>query len=545
MGRRENDASGRLQGQTCVPERSIPMNEISSTWVQGLKNPHCYPHPADQVRVVETHISWVVLTGSYAYKIKKPVTYSFVDFSTLERRRWFCEEEVRLNRRLAPEVYLGVVPMTGSPAHPQIEGQGAPFEFAVKMKQFSSDQDIPDILTSGKKAEACISQLADRIATFHAKIEKADEDSPYGTSTMVWQPIQECLQEIPLQLLTPHTQELLSRIEQWIQTEWRKLADVLSSRKQEGCIRECHGDLHLGNIAIFEGNVCVFDALEFEPRLRWIDVMSEVAFMVMDLENQGHQDLAFLFLNRYLELTGDYEGLRVFRLYQVYRALVRAKVAGLRSAQLAEHSGEEEKATCELLGYLELAHRLTTGTTPALILMHGVSGTGKTTVSTEIIKAIAAIRIRSDVERKRLFGEGLGPKENVPEAGLYQSNMTVRTYEQLRNLAKTLLEAGFSVVVDATFLQQQQRALFRRLAQEQGCAWCVVDVFAPEAVLAERIEQRSRDGHDASDATVEVMKRQQDNQESFTPEEQAHVIRVDSSDPKAIWHAISQLKGKT
>jgi hypothetical protein len=520
------------------------MHEPVATWVEGLKNPKSYPHPVYQVRLVETHISWVVLTGSYAYKIKKPVKYSFVDFSTLERRRWFCEEEVRLNRRLAPEVYLGIIPITGSPAHPQIEGQGAPFEFAVKMKQFSSDQEIPDILASGEKAEACIVQLADRIATFHAHIEMASQDSPYGTSGMVWQPIKECLQEIPLHLLGQHTQEFLPQIEGWVQTEWQKLSDVFHYRKQAGFIRECHGDLHLGNIAMFEGKVCVFDALEFEPRLRWIDVMSEIAFLAMDLEKHGHQDLAFLFLNRYLEWTGDYEGLKVFRLYQVYRALVRAKVVGLRLVQLAEHRAEEERAKRELTGYLELAHRVMARTSPTLILMYGVSGAGKTTVSTEILKTLSAIRVRSDVERKRLFGARLESKDNVPEAGLYQSDMTVRTYEQLRDLAGTLLQAGFSVVVDATFLQHHQRALFRRLAKEQACACFIVDVFASESVLMERIERRSREGCDASDATVEVMKHQQETEESLTQEEQRHVIPADSTDPQSITSAIKEIKRK-
>ena len=520
------------------------MNELPSTWIQGLTNPACYPHPVDQVKVVETHISWVVLTGLFAYKIKKPVKYSFVDFSTLEKRRWFCGEEVRLNRRLAPEIYLGIVPIAGSYGCPQFEGQGAAFEFAVKMKQFSSDPDILNILASEEKADACIAQLADRIGTFHANLEKCGVGSPYGNSDMVWQPIKECLQEVPLQLLTPHIQQVLSHLERWLETEWQALADVFPYRKQGGFIRECHGDLHLGNIAMFEGKVCVFDALEFEPRLRWIDVMSEVAFLVMDLEKHDHRDLAFLFLNRYLELTGDYEGLRVFRLYLVYRALVRAKVAGLRSVQLVTHDPEEEKTKRELTEYLELAHRLTVRPTPSLILMHGVSGTGKTTVSTEIIKAIDGIRVRSDVERKRLFGEEPRSKEMVPEAGLYQRDRTVRTYEHLRNLANVLLKAGFSVIVDATFLQRQQRELFKRLAKEQGCHWFVVDVFAPEAVLAERIEHRFREGHDASDATVDIMKRQKETEELLMPEEELYVIRIDSTDPQAMMAAMKKIKEK-
>ena len=521
------------------------MDEISSAWVQGLDNIECYPHPVAKIRLIETHISWVILTGSYAYKIKKPVKYSFVDFSTLEKRRWFCEEEVRLNQRLAPDVYLGIVPITGSPTQPHIDGQGVPFEFAVKMKQFSGDQDIDHILGDRKKREVFVIQLAKRIATFHALIEKAGDRSPYGNPDKVWQPIKECLEEIPLHVLTSSNQKYVTSIHKWLKNEWQNLSDIFRHRKREGFIRECHGDLHLGNIAMFEGSVCVFDALEFEPRLRWIDVMSEVAFLVMDLEKHGCPDLAFVLLNRYLELTGDYEGLKVFRLYQVYRALVRAKVAGLRLAQLPESGVEEEKAKCELTEYVELAHRFINADSLAFILMHGVSGTGKTTVSTEIVKAIGAIRIRSDVERKRLFAETLQSQAGgLQDAGLYHPTMTSHTYARLQDLARTLIQAKFFVVIDATFLRHHQRELFRQLAEEQGCKWVIVDVFAPEAVLTERIERRYREGQDTSDATVEVMKRQQETDESFTSEERSHVIRVDSTNIQAIISAMRKIKEK-
>ena len=525
------------------------MNEISATWVQRLVNPACYSHPVNRVRVVETHISWLVLTGFYVYKIKKPVKYSFVDFSTLEKRRWFCEEEVRLNRRLAPEVYLGIVSITGSLTNPHIDGQGAPFEFAVKMKQFSAEQEIHNILASPDQADNFILQLANKIATFHAKIEKVGEHLPYGNPDMIWRPMKECVAEMPTHLLNQTTQKHVMQIDSWLQKEWRNASDIFLHRKQVGFVRECHGDLHVGNIAMFEGGVCVFDALEFEPRLRWIDVMSEVAFLVMDLEKHGRKDVAFVFLNRYLELTGDYEGLRVFRVYWVYwvyRALVRAKVAGLRLAQLAESGMEEEKARCELAGYVELAHRFIADTSPTLILMHGVSGTGKTTVSTEILKVISAIRVRSDVERKRLFAKALQPKTKAPQdAGLYHSDMTARTYDLLHDLAKTLIQAGFSVVVDATFLRYHQRESFRMLAKEQACACLIVDVVAPPVVLAERIERRSQEGRDVSDATVDVMRQQQETEESFMQAEQAHVVRMDSTDQQAIISAIKKLKGKT
>jgi predicted kinase len=206
---------------------------------------------------------------------------------------------------------------------------------------------------------------------------------------------------------------------------------------------------------------------------------------------------------------------------------------------------EEEKVTCELTEYVELAHRFIGCASPALILMHGVSGTGKTTVSTEIVKAIGAIRVRSDVERKRLFAESFMPQSQDPQdGGLYHSDMTARTYDRLGDLARTLLQAGFLVVIDATFLRHHQRELFRMLAKEHGCAWFIVDVFAPESVLKERVERRSREGHDASDATVDIMKRQLESTESFTQEEQSHVIRVDSTDKKGIISAMRDLKKK-
>lgn len=522
------------------------VSKTSATWVQELKDPGCYPHSINEVAIVETHISWVILTGEYAYKIKKPVSFSFVDFSTLERRRWFCEEEVRLNRRLAPDVYLGVVPLTGSPSAPCVDGAGVPFEFAVKMKQFSSGQEVQKLLASQEKSEAFISELADTIAQFHAGIEKAGGQSVYANPDMIWQAVGECVNEIPLPLLTRDTRECLTKIDTWLRKEWRHLSDIFLQRKQAGFVRECHGDLHLGNIAMFEGTVCVFDALEFEPRLRWIDVMSEVAFLVMDLQKNGRWDLAFLFVNRYLEETGDYSGMAVFRFYQVYRALVRAKVAGLRGEQIEKGKREWEQTCQEMVEYIELSYRVITASSSFLILMHGVSGTGKTMVSAEVVKALGAIRVRSDVERKRLkFDKEKVNLEKGPEADLYTSDMTRCTYEWLQDVARTLLHAGSSVVLDATFLKRGQREVFMMLAKELACPFVILDVYAPSAVLAERIERRFEEGHDASDATVAIMERQRETEESFTQAEKSHVVRVDSTDPEAIISAISELKKRT
>lgn len=518
------------------------MAMTSSQLVASLQDPKCYSHPVSQVTVVETHISWVLLTGQYVYKIKKPVLFSFVDFSTIEKRRWFCEEEVRLNRRLAPQLYLGVVSITGSPSDPRMDGDGNPFEWAVKMKQFPPDQEFHHLLETGNLHESVVGQLAMDIGTFHGRIESAGDPLSYGEPDRVWRPIAECFEDIPLEALPARIQSCMKDIEEWTYQEWKRLTPTLRERKSSGQIRECHGDLHLGNIALFEGRICVFDALEFKPGLRWIDVISEVAFLVMDLESRDRVDLAYWFLNCYLEVTGDYAGMSVFRLYEIYRALVRAKVAGLRLAQVEPGSPVREEILEEIIRYVKLAHRLIMPAPPMLMLMHGVSGTGKTTVSTEVVKALGAMRVRSDVERKRIHAE-----QRKVVAGqeiskrLYASDMTRLTYDRLWDLANTMLQAGYSVVVDATFLECAQRQSFIRLAHERHVSIVILDVWAPDQVLAERIASRAKQQTDASDATIGVMEQQKAKEEPLTGLEHDTTIRVDSTNLQTFRSTIKSL----
>ena len=518
------------------------MAMTSSQLVVSLQNPKCYSHPVSQITVVETHISWVLLTGRYVYKIKKPVLFSFVDFSTLEKRRWFCEEEVRLNRRLASQLYLGVVSITGSPSDPRMDGDGSPFEWAVKMKQFPPDQEFYHLLETGNLNESLISQLAIDIGTFHGRIESAGDPLSYGEPDRVRGPIAECFEDIPIAALPARIQFCMKDLEEWTIQEWKRLRPTLKERKSSGQVRECHGDLHLGNIALFEGRICVFDALEFKPGLRWIDVISEVAFLVMDLESKNRMDLAYWFLNCYLEVTGDYAGMSVFRLYEVYRALVRAKVAGLRLAQVETGGPVQEDILKEIIRYVELAHRLMMPAPPMLMLMHGVSGTGKTTVSTELVKALGALRVRSDVERKRIHAEQCKiVVDHTTSKSLYGSDMTRVTYVRLRDLANTILQAGYSVIVDATFLEGAQRQSFIRLAQERHVDVVIFDVWAPDEVLVDRIASRAKQQTDASDATVGVMEEQKTKEEPLNRLEHGKTIRVDSTNLQVVRSTIKSL----
>ena len=534
-----------MASRKCVPDayntsfldgqKIFMMDEASFKLVEALQNPDCYPHPVSQVMQVETHISWVFLTGEYVYKIKKPVRFAFVDFSTLKKRHWFCEEEIRLNRRLAPQLYLGVVPITGSPSRPHIDGEGTPFEFAVKMNQFLPDHELHKLLRTGEIDESVIGQLARHIAEFHRQLKPAGYTSSYGEPDRIWRAMEECFEEIPFDAFPLPARNYLQDIRNWTQQEWVRLGSVFEQRKLSGHIRECHGDLHSGNIALFKGQICVFDALEFQPRLRWIDVISEVAFLVMDLESKHRSDLAYDFLNRYLEVTGDYAGMTTFRLYEVYRALVRAKVAGLRLAQVEKESLAWGSSHTEMINYVELAHRLTRPFPPVLILMHGVSGTGKTTVSTEVLKALNAIRVRSDVERKRLHDEKIaGVVNQATTESLYAPAMTQATYARLLDLSSGMLKAGYPVVVDATFLRASQRKSFIDVAHERQIHFVILDVWAPDEVLAQRIEWRAMQRADASDATIDVMERQKITNEPFTEAERPHVLRIDSTDMQSV-----------
>jgi aminoglycoside phosphotransferase family enzyme/predicted kinase len=484
-------------------------------------------------RVIETHISWVLLAGELAYKIKKPLNLGFLDFSTPERRRFCCEEEVRLNRRLAPEIYLDVVPITGEAAAARIGGEGPVLDWAVRMRAFPAEATLD---RAAQLTGAQIDAIADVVARFHAMIDAAPADSPYGSPEAVIYPVRENFRQI--RDLGPDLEavDLVDRIEAWSETQGARLADHFAARKAGGWVRECHGDLHLGNIAWVADKPLIFDCIEFNPGLRFIDIVSEVAFLSMDLVSRGRADLAWRFLNRWLEHTGDYAGLAALPFYQVYRAMVRAKVDFIRAGQGDAAAGRAA------LDQLRLADRLSRPRRPALMLMHGVSGCGKTHLSQRVLETLGAIRVRSDVERKRLFG--LRPIEDsarIP-GGIYTEEASRRTFERMAELAAYLLQQGYLVILDATFLRQAHRQPMLRVAETAGVPWRILSLRAPEALLTERVQRRAEARGDASEATVEVLLQQLEAQEPFDPIEAQHVLDFDGGDDRDWPGGIAQLQ---
>jgi aminoglycoside phosphotransferase family enzyme/predicted kinase len=521
---------------------SPPPGELSAP---ALEDPLCYPHAVGRVELIETHISWVFLAGDYAYKLKKPVNLGFLDFSTLQARRYYCTEELRLNRRTAADLYLEVVPVAGTANAPRIGAAGPAIDYALKMRRFPQEALADRLAARGELGPARIDAMAAVIAGFHASIPAAPARSKFGSARNVAAPALRNFDAIEALLSDPEEHERLERLRAWTRSEASRNREAFSARRRDGCVRECHGDLHLRNIVFLDDRPVPFDCIEFSPELRWIDVMSEVAFLAMDLLDHRLDAAAWRLLNAYLEATGDYAGLRVLRFYLVYRAMVRAKIACIRAQQPRNSAGERLSLKREYHGYLTLAESLARGSQPFLVLMHGFSGSGKTTVSQGLLERTGAVRLRSDVERKRLHG--LAPRSRGGSGllgGLYAPVATRKTYERLEHLARGIVESGWPALVDAAFLSRSERDAFVALARELGVKVLVVSCNAPESELRRRVQSRQAAGGDASDAGVAVLERQLATREPLEEDERACTTILDTTDAGALERALDRIAAR-
>jgi predicted kinase len=373
-------------------------------------------------------------------------------------------------------------------------------------------------------------QLAELIADFHANCPPASDDESFGQPETVCLPVEENFRHLLHEHLPKEFNERLRRVQEWTQQEHLEQRETFAQRKVDGFVRECHGDMHLGNMILQEDRITIFDCIEFNDSFRWIDVLSEVAFCTMDLTDRGHPELAHHFLNRYLEITGDYTGVRVLPYYLCYRAMVRAKVTWLRLQQQPD-SNEEEQLWSDLEDYITLAERYAFSRSPQLIITCGVSGTGKSFGGEQIVHGLGAIRIRSDVERKRLAEEILNEEEQAKNIDLYDSEITASTYERLHWLAEFGLRAGFPILLDATYLKQTFRSEARKLSEEINVPCHLLKLSASEKTLGERIRKRQHQGNDPSDADLKVLDMQLRSQDALTSDEWDHVIEVDTEQP--------------
>jgi aminoglycoside phosphotransferase family enzyme/predicted kinase len=509
---------------------------VSQSLIAALQNPALYPHAVDGFKVIETHISWVLLTGPFAYKMKKPVNFGFLDFSTLEARGHFCQEELRLNQRLTDDLYLEVLPITGSADAPHLNGGGEPIEYVLKMRQFSQDNLLATLQANGELTSAHIDALAEQIAHFHEQAPRVPAEHYQGTPEAVMDPVTQNFEQIRPFLQDPADLLQLDALHAWAQASFERLRPLLQARKQDGFIRECHGDIHLGNATLIDGQVVIFDCIEFNEPFRFTDVYADLGFLAMDLEDRGLKCLARRLVSQYLEHTGDYHGLELLNFYKAYRALVRAKVALF--SMPADADGLQRAAALRTYrNYANLAESYSAIPSLFMAITSGVSAVGKSHVALRLVEALGAVRLRSDVERKRLLGA-------VGEAELYSDAASRRTYERLHSLANTVLHAGLPVVIDATYLKHAQRAAAAQVAETSGTPFLILDCHAPDAVIASWLAQRQQQGTDASDATLAVVQAQQASREPLSDEERLLSKRIETNESGSLDQLIKQIRAR-
>ncbi len=481
--------------------------------VEELSSPAAYLNEkVSHVEVNETHISWIFLTDCYAYKVKKPVQNQFIDYSTLERRHHFCLEEVRLDQRYALELYVGVVPICTGPAGLTVgeASTGTVCEYAVKMHRFPAAALLAERLAENQVESRAIVELGGRIADFHVSALPA-VGTEFGEPELILREATDNFDALMASKFNSSAdQPILCELQSWTQRFWATHQQEFKARKQAGFVRECHGDLHAGNIVDWRGTLTPFDGIEFNPSFHWIDILSDAAFLAMDLIARGHEEFSRLFVNAYLERIGDYHALALLRWYMIYRAMVRAKVAEMVMTQHAAESEPFTTASAQRTTFLKLAQQLSWPQPVKLWITHGLSGSGKSTVAEAVVRRWGAVRIRSDVERKRMF-EMLPtsrPHGEEQVASLYSSQATEQTYSRLRDLAENILNSGYCVVIDATFLKRQQRQAFSELAERLKVPFAILSVEVDMATLEQRLLARRAAGQDPSDADVNVLHRQ-------------------------------------
>ena len=498
---------------------------------------------------IETHSATLLLGDNEVYKLKKPVDLGFLDFSTCARRENACREELRLNRRTAHALYLGLRAIGGTPDTPcwlseaEAANPGAVLDWAVHMRRFPaeahSDAVLATLTTDAPARQRLFMQLATHIVALHAQAGVATAGDAYGTPERVWAPVGDTLAHLRDNPAVPRdaaTQAVLADVSHWCATRFAALRPLIAARKAAGMVREGHGDLHLGNLIVLDGEPLLFDALEFDPALRWIDVAADIAFLFMDLAGRQPAGMAWEFLDAWLTASGDFDALPLLPFYAVYRALVRAKVAAIASAQHDEPAQRAEADT-QCRHYLALATRLAAPATPRLLLVSGLSGSGKSHLAAQLLARHGCMRLRSDVERKRLFGLAAHARSHDLARNIYDADANARTSAQLLGLAEAVLTSGLPLIIDATLLRRAARRAFQDLAQRLGVPHALLLCTAPRDVLEARIRKREAQGNDPSEAGLAVLAGQFAQHEPPDTDEAAFTVTV-ATDQSIDWAAL-------
>ncbi len=523
-----------------MPSGSRAIHSFPDRW-QSLLDGKAYPDAPPDVSLIETHISWVLLAGDFAYKIKRPVQLPFVDQRSVKQRHFLCDEELRLNRRFAPDLYLNVVPITVRGKQVQMGGQGTVEDYAVRMRRFDRDQELDHLLQTRRIDAAELADFGQRLACLHRSLPMVEPQESWGRAAVVRMLLLRNLDETATVAQEARWPLDAQALRAALGARLDACAQPIEARRQRGCVRECHGDLHTRNIVRVGSALIAFDCVEFNPAFRWIDIADEVAFLTVDLEAGGHNAHAQAFLSGYLDEGGDFDSCRVLDLYKAHRALVRAKVDAISARGQSEAAGSALRH--EFDAYMERARRCLASRRGNLLITAGLSGSGKTWLGRRIAAALGLTHIRSDVERKRMAGLKAGARTfSAPGAGLYAQAHTDAVYEWLAACAEPVLAAGWDALVDATFLRREQRDRFVKLARRFGVRLVMLHCHADPAVLRQRLQARQRATSDPSEADERVLEWQLAGFEPVAAEEDIDLIDIDTTGPTADERVLAALR---
>lgn len=492
--------------------------------IQNMLTPEFYPHPVKvPIQLMQTHASYVLMTGDFAYKLKKPVNFGFLDYSTVTKRQHFCQEELRLNQRGAKELYLEVIAIAKIGDRYQFGNDGEIVDYAVKMVQFPQANLLSNMFESGELKIADVEEVGRVVADFHTQAQTNEYIQSFGTIERIKESIDDNYRQTEKYIGRAQTQQQFTETKAYTDRFLSEHRELFLDRMKQGFIRECHGDLHLRNICRWQSKILLFDCIEFNEPFRFVDTMYDVAFAVMDLEARGRKDFANRFLNTYVEQTGDWAGLQVLPMYLSRQAYVRAKVMSFLLDDPNIPSQERAAAARTAGDYYRQAWEYTRDLQGRLIVLSGLSGSGKSTLGKKIAGELGGVHLRSDAVRKHLGGIPLSSKG---DASLYTPEMTDRTYQRLLELGDRLATQGWTVILDAKYDRVSLRAAAIHLAASRDVPLQILHCTAPEQVLRDRLIQRTGD---IADATADLLASQQAAWEDFTPAERGYVTIVDTT----------------
>jgi len=490
--------------------------------LKSLLKPDAYPEPTSKVEMVQTHVSWIFLTDSHAYKIKKPVDFGFLNFSTIDRRRFYCNEEVKYNRRLCPDIYEGVVELRQTLAGASFQGNGQVIDYAVKMKRLPAERMLDRLVTNDTVTALELRNVARVIADFHRTVPTSPAISEYGRLDRIlcnWNENFEQASAFENTTLPALEREY---VKNWVLSFSNQNADIFDRRINGGFIRECDGDIHLENICLVNGTTYIFDCIEFNDRFRCCDTAADVAFLLMDLDFYGRHDLSVEVIAAYQEASGDDEILAVIDFYKIYRAFVRGKIESFQASDTGIDQDAQAAATQRAIKYFRLARGYIERSKlqPTLFITCGLMGCGKSTLAGQLSFELGITSFNSDIVRKQMAG--IVPLSAVPVAfgkSIYSEQNNADTYNELLRLAEIEIAAGRSVIVDACFIHEHDRLAFASLAKRFNARFVVLYVSCSEAINRRRLSARLASGRTVSDGRAELLSNQRQIFEHPKPEE--------------------------